>query len=192
VADGGLSEQQGLQTLASEDLPKLRHVVRDRAHRMRAVQKSTWSVFAKMTDGLLHTLVTGDSSLCRILETSRKMSLFWEAAQVSEAEFCKALRSFSFAMQRFDSAALPLWKILKSLPTVFKFLSKVTEAGDAEDQQWARQLISAVTGANAYQNIVRCALATDAMMTCQRFLRLADKADNDATLSGSQACVALE
>ena len=152
---------------------------------MRAVQKHTWATVSKMCDGLLDVFVTGEGSIARVLETSRKLSLIFE--QVQAGEFARNLRNFAFALQRFDSASLPLFKILKMLPCVFRFLVKVAALDDVDDASWARDKIARVTGNNAYRNILRCAMVCDGMATCQRFLRLCDKADNDACCSGREA-----
>ncbi|CAE7489739.1 unnamed protein product [Symbiodinium sp. CCMP2592] len=178
-----------MQTLAAseEGLPALKFVVRDRAHRMRSVQKQTWDALAGLCT-LLPILVTSEGSVCRQLENSRKLGLLWEASQRAKpSQFTGALRSFSFCMQRFESASMPLYKILRTLPALYEFLARVCKDGDLEDEKWARNVLEQLTGTGAGAAIVRCGIVSDAMLTCNRFLRLCDKADDDACLAGSQA-----
>ena len=189
VADGGLSEQQALQTLAHDELPSLKLIVRDRAHRMRAVQRQTWTTLQSFCNGLLDVLVSGSDSIANTLEHSRKLMLIFEQAQSMSSDFPGVLRNFAYAAQRFDSFANPLLKLLKMWPCVYDFLAKVCSEGDGEDYTWARGVLSKLTGAGAHESIIRTAMVCDAMVTCQRFVRLCEDASDDAMLTGAQAGV---
>jgi hypothetical protein len=80
VADGGPAEQKALFLLSplgveggeSAFFPNLRHILRDRAHRMRSCQKGSWEVFDQMCHGMLSKLITGKRSFARMLRQSRK------------------------------------------------------------------------------------------------------------------------
>jgi hypothetical protein len=160
-------------------------VTRDRSHRGRSVQKGCWQLFNQLSNGLLSALTTDSDSLCRMLQTSRKYGLLFEHAQSDE--FSKAIRNFSFAMQRMDSLSVPLLKIFHTLPAVLKFLCSLTKQGDREDQKWAIAHLSRLTGPDAYYNILFAALASDAFLLANRLIRMDDVAESTAVLKGSQA-----
>ena len=77
VADGGPPEQRALfdlSPLESADayLPNLRHIFRDRAHRMRSVQKGAWESLNVICNGFLDSFFTGNQSFSRMVQSSRK------------------------------------------------------------------------------------------------------------------------
>ena len=81
VADGGPTEQKGLYScspgkLDSTDTPALFEalddICRDRAHRWRSVQKGVWRSLDADLREFLDRLVSGEHSLARMLQTSKK------------------------------------------------------------------------------------------------------------------------
>jgi len=83
VADGGPTEQKGLYFCApgkedicpSTDAPlfeSLDDISRDRAHRWRSVQKGVWKSLDTPLHEFLCALVSGEHSLARMLQTSKK------------------------------------------------------------------------------------------------------------------------
>jgi hypothetical protein len=165
VADGGNDIQKALfqmSPLASgEDgggspplFPNLRHISRDRAHRFRSVQKGLWEAACDLADGFLGSLITGEQSLARMLETSRKYSLIFERVQneqrvvdrMNASLFAKNLRNFQFKDSRFDSRSKPLMKLLLSLPLVISTLKVLVDEGDDGDKRWARKLLKEFSG----------------------------------------------
>ena len=190
VSDGGPSEMMGMHKLARDFFPNMNHVTRDRAHRARSIQKGSWGLFNDFTGGLLGALATEERSLCRTLQTSLKYSRLFQDVQrtcQSKDKFEKVVRNFSFAAQRFDSLALPLMKVVHLLPVVYKFLTRLTDVGDLDDQKWACSLLSRLTGPEAYRNILRAALASDAMLVGHSFIRFEDAAEGNPLLKGAEA-----
>ena len=92
----------------------------------------------KMHEGFLDVLLSRENSIAKVLENSRKLSLLFEDVQA--AECTRTLRNFAFAAQRFDSTTMPLFKVLKLLPSLFHFLSRVSSLGDNEDAASTRFL----------------------------------------------------
>ena len=87
VADGGPTEQKALHFCAPGDLdslgkpPFFEHlddICRDRAHRWRSVQKGVWKSLGKDLREFLDTLVSGEQSLARMLQTSKKFQQFFK------------------------------------------------------------------------------------------------------------------
>jgi hypothetical protein len=167
VADGGPDVQKAMFELSplAQDaggnaplFPNLRHISRDRAHRFRSVQKGTWAAANEMADGFLDSLVTGEQSIARMLETSRKYSLVFERVQqeqriadpINAALFAKTLRNFAFKDARFDSRSKPLMKLLSALPLVISTLCKLGNEGDDGDRRWARKMIKQFSGDAGY------------------------------------------
>ena len=192
VSDGGPSEVKALHALASDVFfPNLNHVTRDRAHRGRSVQKGAWHFFNDLTEGLLGMLLSDERSLCRMLQTSHKYSRLLQdiqARSLTTERFSKVVQNFSFAAQRFDSLALPLLKIVHTLPVVYKFLIQLTSEGDATDQQWACSLIERLTGPQAYRSMIRAAMAADALLVGHAFIRVEDLSESNPMLKGTEAC----
>ena len=184
-ADGGTSEQSALSSdNISRVLPKLRYVVNDRAHRMRSIQRGAWAYLDQLCGGLLELLIKGEASLARELENSGKYRILWQQSQ--QNEFSQSIRNFSFALQRFNSLSSPLYKVLISLKSVYAFLRRLCEEGDRADRLWAEELLSHLTGADAYQHLVNTALVSDAMLIGQKFLRLADVSDDSVCITARQ------
>ena len=187
-ADGGTSEQSALSAESIANcLPNLRYVVNDRAHRMRSIQRGSWTYLNDLCGDLLEHLIRGEGSLARELENSGKYRILWKKCQGQHEEFSGAIRNFSFALQRFNSLSEPLFKLLVCLKSVYAFLAKLCEEGDREDRLWAEELIGRLTGADAYQHLVNTALVADAMLVGQKFLRLADVSDDTACVTAAQA-----
>ena len=189
VSDGGPSELMALHSLARSFFTNCNHVSRDRSHRARSLQKGCWAIFNDMTAGLLSALTTDEQSLCRMLQTSHKYSGIFRGLQKAGSADCftKEIRNFAFAAQRFDSLAIPLLKLVHMLPAVYRFLSKSTVVGDDADQKWAVAMIGRLTGVKAYHDIVRAALAADAMVIGHRMIRMDDASENNPINKASEA-----
>jgi hypothetical protein len=115
------------------------------------------------------------------------MRLFEKAQEGSADVFTRAVKNFSFAAQRFDSLSVPLLKIFSLLPVVYKFLRSLTSDGDQEDQAWACNMLSRLTGVGAFHDIMCCALAADACLVGHNMIRLDDTAENNSILKASEA-----
>jgi hypothetical protein len=89
VADGGPTEQRALYDASPGTLdpscradpffPNLVDISRDRAHKWRSVQKGIWKNVDSDIKIFLDELVTGERSLARMLQTSRKYQVLFEA-----------------------------------------------------------------------------------------------------------------
>jgi len=101
--------------------------------------------------------------------------------------FSKAVRNFSFALQRWDSLSMPLLKIFQLLPAVINFLQTLTSKGDRDDGIWARSILQKLTGPNAFMDLVSAAMATDAMLIGQELLRKDDKEESSIFMKASEA-----
>ena len=141
VADGGPTEQKALHLCApppgaatgppamvqSAVFPNLLYITRDRAHRMRSVQRGTWDSMRSYVKEFLDLLVTGKHSLAKTIENSRKFSMIWEDSQRELREggsidvFSQTLRNMSYAEQRFDSRSQPLFVIFSMIPVAVRF-----------------------------------------------------------------------
>ena len=141
-------------------------------------------MFNELSNGLLSALTVDNDSLCRMLQTSRKYGLIFEQSQ--SAEFSKAIRNFSFAMQRMDSLSVPLLKIFVTLPSVLTFLCRLTRDGDRDDQKWAVAHLSRLTGPGAFYSIILAALASDAVLLANRLIRFDDAAESTAALKAGE------
>lgn len=93
----------------------------------------------------------------------------------------------SFALQRFDSLSEPLLKVFLYFPSVLRFLGALTRDGDAEDARWSRRLLSQVTGLQGFRKLMTAAMAADALLMAQRFLRQDDRADTEVYLKLGEA-----
>ena len=190
ASDGGLSEMQALHTLAAGPLKNLNHITRDRSHRGRSVQKGCWGIFNELTSGLLGALLTQEQSISRQLQSSDKYSrLFIDCQRDPRCvhRFSKIVKNFSFALQRFDSLSVPLFKLLQMLPTILKFLSKLTELGDPDDQKWSIAMLTRLTGEGAYESFIATALCADAMLIGHRMIRQDDRDENNPIMKASEA-----
>ena len=87
VADGAGDVQKALFEASSLGgsvdplFPNVKMATRDRAHRLRSVQKGTWGAVQDLVDGMLSSLITGEKGLAVMLVTSRKFSLAWETSE---------------------------------------------------------------------------------------------------------------
>ena len=97
------------------------------------------------------------------------------------------MKNFSFAAQRFDSLSAPLIKIVALLPSILRFLSKLTQLGDADDQRWARRILEVLTCREGGQHLVKAAMVGDAMLILQKFLRMDDAADSPVIIKAQEA-----
>ena len=165
VADGGPDIQKAIfrsSPLGGEAdplFPNLTITTRDRAHRLRSIQRNTWDAMHDTADGMLSSLITGERSLARMLETSRKYSLVWERAQTTlrahDAEsphlFARTLRNLSFNDARFDSRSRPLTIALSTLPVIISTLHLLLLDGDDDDKKWARELLEQLSGREGFR-----------------------------------------
>ena len=93
------------------------------------------------------------------------------------------MNNFSMAGQRFGSMS----RVFELLPAAMHFLELTNPSkGDNDDQHWARALLR-MTGPLAYRDMLGAALATDAMLVIQHFLREDDKADSCSFLKAAEA-----
>ena len=121
---------------------------------------------------------------------SQKYSMLFQQAQLQPAlGFAKCIRNFSYAPQRFNSVTEPLFKAYTLLPSVLGFLSQLTKVGDAEDQRWGRRILESITSQNGGSALVSAAMAADAFLVMEKFIRLDDAADSTAILKASEALV---
>ena len=206
VADGCNVEQRVIfncsrsnpEGVAPADVlfPNLVMISRDRPHRFRSVQRGFWNQLDADVLSLLEELVTGQRSLCRLLETSRKFSLLFEHNQKRDRanhvytgpDFARVLRTFQYAEQRFNSRSKPLFRIFRLLPTVIQTLSDITSmTDDPADSSWAESLLQRFAGIQGYETLVTAAVVADAMMAFQPAIRLEDQAAADFSLSGVEA-----
>ena len=93
----------------------------------------------------------------------------------------------SFALQRFDSLSEPLLKIFVTFPNVLAFLGALTREGDVDDARWSRALLKQLTGEGAYKRVMTAALASDALLCAQQFLRRDDKGDSEVYCKAAEA-----
>ena len=108
-------------------------------------------------------------------------------AQVKEAMgFFKCIRNFSCAAQRFNSVTAPLTNAFALFPAVLRFLSDLTQKGDHEDKAWSRRLLEALTAKDGGASLVKAAMAGDAFLVLEQFLRLDDRSDSAAVLKAEE------
>ena len=89
VADGGVTEQRALfecspiapdaANRADPVFPNLVDISRDRAHKWRSIQKGIWKGIDDDVRLFLDELVTGEGSFARMLQTSRKFRILFQA-----------------------------------------------------------------------------------------------------------------
>ena len=176
--------------------PNLLMINRDRPHRFRSVQRGFWNQVDVDVLSLLEELVTGQRSLCRLLETSIKFSKLFQDNQKRDRanhvytgpDFARVLRTFQYAEQRFNSRSKPLYRIFRLLPTVIQTLSDITSmTDDPHDSNWAESLLLRFSGTKGYETLVTAAVVADAMMAFQPAIRLEDAAAADFSLSAVEA-----
>ena len=98
VADGGPTEQKALYESSPGKLDyegdtlfsALTEVSRDRAHRWRSVQKGVWRSLDADLRTFMDSLVTGEHSLARMLQTSKKFQIVFQVVSSSNAVIAAA------------------------------------------------------------------------------------------------------
>lgn len=90
VADGGPVEQKALfecspgaldrEHAVAPFFPNLTEISRDKAHRLRSMQRGVWVSVDEEIRTFLDELVTGEGSLARMLQTSKKYQMVFQAA----------------------------------------------------------------------------------------------------------------
>ena len=88
VADGGPTEQKALHFSSpagralgrTGDLlfPRLAEIMRDKAHKLRSIQKGAWKGLDDDLRVFLGSLITGEGSLARMLQTSKKYQFIFK------------------------------------------------------------------------------------------------------------------
>ncbi|CAE7296558.1 unnamed protein product, partial [Symbiodinium sp. CCMP2456] len=184
--------QQYLEML-NETLGNMKITTRDRAHRVRSCMKGVFdSLNQNYCDNLLAQFTTGEQSLARMLKNSAKYSKIFVQAQLREADnFRKAIKNFSFAMQRFDSLSEPLHRIFLLLPQVLVFLGELSRVGDRTDAQWARSLLRSLTGPESYSKVyMKAGEVSDFLHTMEVLfddLAILDETAAEDTITGKVA-----
>ncbi|CAE7948966.1 unnamed protein product [Symbiodinium sp. KB8] len=188
LADGGPTEQSALPYLV-EEFPNVSLSWRDRCHRTRSVMKSIWQPLNDRCGGLLGLLVTDEKSFARMVRTSLKYSGLFKQVQQEAHDWSRAVKSLSFAMQRFDSLTTPLFRVITLFPSVLKFLCNMTRAdvGDSEDRVWSRRYLETFTRRQGGENLCKAAVIGDGLLVLQRFLRLDDRSQSDVLLKAREA-----
>ncbi|CAE7033689.1 unnamed protein product [Symbiodinium sp. CCMP2592] len=209
VADGGPTEQRVLYNVSparpggfsngEEPLFKnLALIARDRPHRFRSVQKGFWSHVGLEIKEFLDALVVGPRSLARLMETSRKFSLLFEAKQreskarnVHDAPaFAGVLRNLQFSESRFSSRTKPLFRLFRLLPEVIQTLAEISSwkaQAEKDEADWATALLEKWGGDKGYEALVSAAVVADSLIASQPALRVEDEASADYALSGPAA-----
>ena len=210
VADGGPVEQKSLFMMSPLPIPdasgqeveenqhetifqNLRMISRDRPHRHRSVHRGFWSNLPDDLTAMLEELVTGQRSLCRLLEESVKMRAIFQQKQRDAKHqhtaetFCKILRNFAYSEIRFDSRTRPLYRMFRLLPIVIDCLQELSSADDDRDRRWATELLQSWSGDAGYEKLVGAAVVADALMMGKTFLQLEDAAHADLAVSGEVA-----
>ena len=143
-------------------------------------------MFSRVMSGLRGHVAHAD--LASYPRNSHKYSMLFQQTQLQQAAgFAKCIRNFSYAAQRFDSVTTPLFKAYALLPAVLAFLSQLTKVGDAEDQRWGRRILESLTSQSGGSALVSAAMAGDAFLVMEKFLRLDDRSDSTAILKASEA-----
>ena len=98
VADGGPTEQKALYECSPGKLDyeddaiflAMTEISRDRAHRWRSVQKGAWRSLDADLRAFMDSLVTGEHSLARMLQTSKKYQMVFQVESSSKAAIAAA------------------------------------------------------------------------------------------------------
>ena len=192
ASDGGPAEAKALWEASPRAKAPVRqadvyfknmmYIFRDAPHKYRSVQKAVWEQLDKPLREFLDALVTGDDSLLKLLENSRKFSLLFEQVQkgkpVEARVFLRIVRNFSYAAQRFNSMSEPVWKLFLLFPCVVDALVLL---GD----EWSKKLLLRFAGRKGYDLLVSAAMVADVMMLLQPCIRIEDQSDGDASLLAS-------
>lgn len=194
-SDGGPAESKAIWELSAQAqdparradpfFKALHFIFRDAPHLYRSVQKALWEDIDADIHSFLELLVTGNRSLLKLMESSRKFSLIFERKQkeapLDTRAFAKVLRSFGYAEQRFNSRSEPMLKLFKLLPIA---IDSLVDLGD----EWAATLLSSFAGAAGYERVVGAALVADVMLVLQPCIREEDSDSLDVAKLGATAC----
>ena len=174
---------------ANPYFPNLSLIDRDRPHRHRSVIRGVWSNLHSTVREFLDMLVTGQRSLCKLIQTSKRYATYFALAQtgVKIEEFGHTIRNLSYSEVRFDSRSRPLFRLFKILPAAIDTLRFLVEGGSAEERCHATTLLAMFAGDEGFVRVVSAAVAADALVMGWHFIRLDDEAAADASLSGPRA-----
>ncbi|CAE7401950.1 unnamed protein product [Symbiodinium sp. CCMP2592] len=207
VADGGTVEQRILfdstaarlvNTQSPPLFPSCMIVTRDRPHRFRSVQKGFWNQVDLPIKELLDSLVTGNRSVARLLESSLKFGRVFQQAQMnakvshSAPTFAGVIKNLQYSEARFDSRSRPLFRLFRLLPIVVQCLADISSEQDDEDATWACELLESLGGEKGFNALLGAALVADTMVITQPAIRLEDAAAADWSLSGPVASELLQ
>ena len=195
VADGGPPEQKSLLNMsangATVKFPSLVHVDRDRPHRHRSVMKGAWKYLEEPVKSLLDSLMTGERSLFRLIQTSQRYKKYFAAAQNETTDcaerFADTMRNLAYAEQRYDSRSRPLFRFFQLLPVAIQTLVKLVEHGSEDEVRHATDLLASFSGDDGWVKIISAAVAADSMIVGWSFIRLGDKQSADYSLAGPEA-----
>ena len=175
---------QGLLGMFVSDNQSLSKMLKKQRYSQYAFPKSL--MFSRVMSGLRGHVAHAD--LASYPRNSHKYSMLFQQTQLQQAAgFAKCIRNFSYAAQRFDSVTTPLFKAYALLPAILAFLSQLTKVGDAEDQRWGRRILESLTSQSGGSALVSAAMAGDAFLVMEKFLRLDDRSDSTAILKASEA-----
>ena len=216
TADGGPVEQRAAYECSPKvaelvgcpgRLPLFRNcalITRDRAHRVRSIQKLFFKKLPPVFKDFINSLLLGKRSLCSLIQTSDKFQkAFIEKQkafrhspdQVESAEgFSKLIKSLSFADHRFDSRQKPLHRLFSLLGVVISLLTDIANGvgpWQSDDRSFALELLQQFSGDRGYNTVVSAALVADIMIIAQPFLRVADAGHADFSLSAASAAECL-
>ena len=187
--------------------PNCALITRDRAHRVRSVQKLFFKKLPPVFRRFINGLMLGKRSLCTLIEQSEKFGKafidkqkeFRSAAAAEGIEtvtgFSQLIKSMSFADHRFDSRIRPLHRLFRLLMVVLSMLEDIASGRgpwQPEDKTFAKELLLQLSGDQGYNTIVSAALVADIMIVAAPFLRVADESNSDFALSAEAAarCIA--
>ncbi|CAE7250176.1 unnamed protein product [Symbiodinium sp. CCMP2592] len=196
----GAAERQPL-------FPNCAMITRDRAHRVRSVQKLFFKKLPPIFSQFIDKLLTGKRSIATLLETSDKYSHAFlnkqKAARAGDADgelesgagFSKLIKSLSFADHRFDSRLKPLFRLFKLLMIVLEMLQDIASGlgpWEADDREKAKSVLYDFSGDLGYITVVSAAVTADAMLLGSPFLRVCDQDNADYALQAPAAAKALQ
>ncbi|CAE7209725.1 unnamed protein product [Symbiodinium sp. CCMP2456] len=202
VADGGPVEQKALFLSSPschvlEQAPRqgtayfrnLSLIDRDRPHRHRSVIRGMWGNLNSTVREFLDKLVTGQRSLCKLIQTSKRYATYFNLAQtgVKIEDFGHTIRNLSYSEVRFDSRSRPLFRLFRLLPVAIDTLRFLVEGGNDEERAFATELLALFSGDEGFVRVIGAAVAADAMVMGWHYIRLDDQAAADASLSGPRA-----
>ena len=170
VADGGPTEQRALYDCSTASVEpayaanpyfkNLDDICRDRAHKWRTVQKGFWEGVGDDVKNFLTSLVTGEHSFARMVQTSLKYRLVWKRKQQERmlsdsAEcFCKIVENLSHKEARFDSRSEPLFRFFSLIGVAIDTLVELAEEGNDKERQKCSRLLAKFGGPEGYDRLV--------------------------------------